>query len=123
MIYKDFKFPFSKNSITGVDVVEDIESIRQSISNIINTKRGTLPHNPRFGSNVLNYLFTKMTPLNELRIQIEIEFALENFEPRIEIISIDVISNPDLNQYEINIIYNIKQLSISDTVLVNLSLS
>ena len=56
--YKDIDFKFSKNSFTGdLNVVQDSNSIKQSIKNIILTMKGERSFKYEFGSAIQRMLF------------------------------------------------------------------
>lgn len=122
MIYSDIDFKFIKDNITGVLIKSEKSAIEQSLKNIIYTKRGSIPWNPRFGSNIPDFLFEKISSLTAMRIQNDLQFSIENWEPRVTLNSIDVIPKEDYNQYEINIIYTINTLNEQETTQIFLDI-
>lgn len=69
-------------------VLEDIEEIRQSISIILNTPKGSVPHRPEFGSDIYKYIDL---PMNEAKMGViqEIILALTIWEPRVKVVNIE----------------------------------
>lgn len=121
-IYSDIDQDFMLNSEGDVDVLEDLDAIKQSIKNIILTPSGqrTRYQDPEYGCGVFTLLFEKMNSVTELLLQEEIESALGNFEPRVELIEVEVTGNPTNNSYEILIKYKVLSINIVDDVVIDL---
>jgi len=79
------------------------EAIKNSIRNILMTKKGERPFNPIFGCNVSSYLFEMADSYTTAMIREEIFFALAEHEPRIKVQEVIVTDLPDSNSYDINI--------------------
>ena len=84
-IYSDFDFSFSKDIYGNLKKQIDLQSIKQSIKQILLTPIGSIRYNLEFGSNVHKALFEKINPVLEILLKQEIIFALENWEPRISV--------------------------------------
>jgi phage baseplate assembly protein W len=122
VVYSDFDFHFKPNIDTGIEFVKNVESINQSIRNILLTVKGEVPFNPLFGSNINRILFEKISPVTEALLKDEIITALDNFEPRIKILSIICTGDPDYQIYNVRLEYLIIFLSISTVIEFNLHL-
>jgi len=85
----------------------DVEAIGNSLRNLINTRKGTVPGKPEYGSNIGDLLFEPFSVLNKMDIITELEMAIRTWEPRIEIINIDVTENVDYNSLDLFIYYRI----------------
>ena len=122
IIYKDLDYNLPKNSNLDFDFVENYESIHQSITTIIMTKKGsrTQFQNPYFGSNIHKLLFEKMSLFTSIQIKNEIALALELWEQRIEIIEIIVDAKQEDHLYNVTIQYNIVELNIEDELVLTL---
>jgi phage baseplate assembly protein W len=121
-VYKDPGFEFTKTSQTGIEQKEDVDSINQSIKNILLTLRGEVPFDPLFGSGINHLLFEKMGPVTEELLRDEVVAALENHEPRIEINNIELFPNYDSNLYELDLEYKIVYLDIDTSVQIDIQL-
>ena len=96
-IYKDLDLDFGRNTVTNdVNKLTDVESVKRSIRNLINTNHFERPFHPEIGGNVRALLFENMTPLTALNLQRKIEEVLNNFEPRAKITQI--IADPDIDR-------------------------
>ncbi len=121
-IYLDFDFNFENNLDYGVNYILDEKSINQSIRNILLTKKGEVPFDPLFGSDVSQLLFEKISPVTEAILEDEIVTALTNYEPRIKIIDITCNGDPDNHVYNVRLEYLIIFLSISTVLEFSLDL-
>jgi len=104
--YKDLDLDFGRNTVTNdVNKLTDIEAVKRSVRNLINTSHFERPFHPEIGSNVRAMLFEPMTPLTALNLQRKVEEVLVNFEPRIRLTQI--LARPDLdrNAYDLRIIF------------------
>ncbi len=119
--YNDFNFNF-ESSAADIKIVEDEESINQSIKNILFTKPGEVFFNPLFGSGIHHLLFEKIDIITETLLTDEIKYAIENFEPRVQIINISFSADHDLLSYSINIDYIILKLNTLGSVNISLQM-
>jgi phage baseplate assembly protein W len=102
--YTDVNFNFISNPNTGdVAIVSDINSIKQSVLNILRTNHGEKPFNPLFGANLDKYLFENINQITAEAIIVSIEESILNFEPRVEILNINIGGDPDLNRVRIEL--------------------
>jgi phage baseplate assembly protein W len=103
-IYKDLDLDFGRNVVTNdVNKLTDVEAVKRSVRNLINTSHFERPFHPELGGNVRAMLFEPMTPLTALNLQRKVEEVLTNFEPRAKITQI--IADPDIdrNAYRLSI--------------------
>ena len=103
-IYKDLDLDFGRNTVTNdVNKLTDVEAVKRSVRNLINTNHFERPFHPEIGGNVRALLFENMTPLTALNLQRKVEEVLTNFEPRAKITQ--VIADPDIdrNAYKLTI--------------------
>jgi len=122
--YKDFDLNFGVNEFGDIDTLEDEDSIKQSIKNIVLTTIGESAkyQNPKFGGDVFKSLGEKINGITAIDIGSKIESALLNWEHRISII--DIIADPDIvkNAYVVTIKYKIKNLNITNEITINLGI-
>ena len=105
-IYKDLNLDFQINSATkDIQKLSDIEAVKRSVRNLINTNHYERPFHPEIGSDVRSMLFEPMTPLTALNLQRKVAEVLNNFEPRINLQQ--VLARPDLdrNSYALKILF------------------
>jgi|TARA_B100001094_G_scaffold127608_1_gene123584 phage baseplate assembly protein W len=105
-IYKDLDLDFGRNRITNdVNKLTDVEAVKRSVRNLINTNHYERPFHPEIGSDVRAMLFEPMTPLNALNLQRKVAEVLNNFEPRIDLQQVLANPNIDRNSYELKIMF------------------
>ena len=103
-IYKDLDLDFGRNTVTNdVNKLTDVEAVKRSVRNLINTNHFERPFHPEIGGNVRALLFENMTPLTALNLQRKIEEVLNNFEPRAKITQILADPDIDRNGYRLEI--------------------
>ena len=103
-IYKDLDLDFGRNVVThDVNKLTDVESVKRSVRNLINTNHFERPFHPEIGGNVRALLFEPMTPLTALNLQRKVEEVLNNFEPRAKITQILADPDIDRNSYRLEI--------------------
>ena len=103
-IYKDLDLDFGRNTVTNdVNKLTDVEAVKRSVRNLINTSHYERPFHPEIGSSVRALLFEPITPLTSLNLQRKVEEVLNNFEPRIKLVQILSRPDPDLNRYALRI--------------------
>jgi phage baseplate assembly protein W len=86
-------------------VDNDLEAIKNSVRNIFSTRKGQKLLTPEFGSSLEQYLFEPITEIYARAIGDDILTSLEKYEPRIEVLKVLVLPNPDQNQYNISVAY------------------
>ena len=103
-LYKDISLSFEKNSASNdVIVKRDIEAVKQSVKNLILTNHYERPFHPEIGSSVRAMLFQPMNPITANVLQRTVTECIENFEPRVRLVSVIASAQPDVNAYEVTI--------------------
>ena len=116
-IYKDLDLNFGRNTVTNdVNKLTDVEAVKRSVRNLINTNHYERPFHPEIGSGVRDLLFEPITPLTAINLKRKVEEVLLNFEPRINLVQI--LANPDIdrNNYHLRIMFYV--IGIPDPVTV-----
>ena len=104
--FKDISMSFGANPLTDdLIALKNENAISRSVRNIIMTLPGEKPFNPDFGSSVSSLLFDNMDEITSGLIVDEIRTSIDNYEPRVELLSVEV--NPDFegNSYDVAIVY------------------
>jgi hypothetical protein len=103
-VYTDVDFAFRANPVTGdVSLKKDVEAVKQSVLNILKTRRGEKPFSPNFGSGIYSFLFEPIDSVTKAMIEEDIIFSLRNYEPRVKILSIVVDDLEDQNAINIRL--------------------
>ena len=112
--YKDVSMSFKSNPLND-DLIglKNESAIARSIRNIVFTLPGEKFFNPDFGSKVTNSLFENIDEISAITIQEEIEYSINTFEPRVELLNVSSIPNYDNNEYNVVITYKVIGADIS----------
>lgn len=118
-VYKDFDISFSSHPLTGdIGVKTDVNSIDQSIRNLISTNFYERPFRPQIGSNIRAILFEPADAITIDDLRQAISETIGNFEPRVSLDNIFIEDLPDRNSYNIQIVYRIRNLNEVSTLTV-----
>ena len=120
IVYKDFDLAMRAHPITGkLFVKKNDDSLIQAIKNLILTNHYERPFRSDFGSSIRDELFENYSSETESSIRYNISTAIENYEPRVELIDIIFVGDPDRNSLGVSIIFrgknstNISEANIS----------
>ena len=106
--FKDINITFKKHPVTDDLVVSrDASAIKQAIVNLLLTNKGERPFNPSYGSDVRDYLFEPLDYGTAAQVKLSIESTITKFEPRIQILSIEVWPNFNDNAFSVEMTYQI----------------
>ena len=106
--FKDISMSFGSNPLTrDLIAIKNASAISRSVRNIIMTLPGEKPFEPNFGSKVSKILFENIDMISAGIIVDEIRTSIENFEPRVELLSVEANPDFDNNTYDVNIVYEI----------------
>ena len=106
--FKDISLSFTPHPVTNdLPVLKNESAIKRSVRNIVQTIPTEKFFNSLFGSDVYASLFEFVDFGTAATIQSQIEISLDNFEPRIENVEVEVNPQPDDNTFEVNVIYDI----------------
>mgnify|MGYP001201439759 CR=1 FL=1 len=102
--YSDIDLNFSRNPVTNdVSILQDADSIKAAVKNLILTDAGERPFNPTLGSSIRGLLFEPASPIIASELEARIRNVLRNFEPRIQILKVDVVVQIDRNEFEVTV--------------------
>jgi phage baseplate assembly protein W len=111
--FKDVSASFKINPINSdVIILKNENAISRSIRNLIFTLPGEKPFEPTVGSNVTRLLFENLDKLTASSIRSEIEYTINNFEPRVRLTDVKVTPNFDNNAFDVVIQYDIVGIDV-----------
>tara|TARA_Y100000389_G_C17315240_1_gene440109 strand:- start:468 stop:905 length:438 start_codon:yes stop_codon:yes gene_type:complete len=103
-VYKDISLSFTRHPVTGdIATLTNADAIKRSVRNLINTDFFERPFHPEIGSNIRRTLFEPVDVGTADQLSVYIEECIINFEPRVELKSIQVDADLDRNGYNITI--------------------
>ena len=108
-IFKDLNLDFQQNTATkDVQKIKDIEAVKRSVRNLINTNHYEKPFHPEIGSNLRAMLFELMTPQMNHVISKQIENLINNYEPRCNLVQVFTQPRLDRNGYSVQISFRVQ---------------
>ena len=116
--FKDLSMSFKFNPLSGdLIALKNENAIARAVRNIVLTSPGEKFFDPDFGSSVSEIMFENVDDITAVSIEDEIKSCLDNYEPRVEIINVNVEPNFDENQFDVLITYRIVGVDISPSQL------
>ena len=111
--FKDISMSFETNPLNDdLIALKNSSAIARSIRNIVFTQPGEKFFNPDFGSRISESLFENVDNVSALAIKDEIKSSIINFEPRVKLLDTIVVPNPDDNEMNVTIEYEITGIDI-----------
>ena len=102
--YSDLDLFFGKKSSNSdVQEITDVKAVKRSIRNLVLLNHYEKPFHPEIGSGIRDMLFENMSTMTAIILARKIEDVIENFEPRVRLISVRADPNLDRNEYEVTI--------------------
>ena len=116
--WKDFDNNFTKKNNGDVLEMHNIDAIGNSLTNIFETFQGRRRMLPEFALPNYGILFEPVDEITSYRLGEMILEAVERWETRIVVDSVEVLANPDKNLYTVNLEYRIINDTREDSALV-----
>ena len=106
--FKDVNLTWAKHPITGaLSVLQNEAAVKRALRSLVLTNFYERPYNPLFGTDLRAQLFENFSAFTELQLKKSITAAIENFEPRVELIKVIVQSREDQNTLNVDIIFRV----------------
>ena len=107
--FKDINLSFTPHPVTkDLTVLRNENAIKRSVRNIVQTIPTERFFNSILGSDVRNLLFDNFIDFGTASaIEDQITIAIQNFEPRVDNLQVNVNPKPDDNEFEVNVLFDI----------------
>jgi phage baseplate assembly protein W len=106
--FKDISLSFNPHPITNdIPVLKNEAAIRRSVRNIVQTIPTEKFFNSIFGSDVRGSLFEFVDFGTASVVSDQIQISINNFEPRVDNLQVEVLPRPDLNAFDVTVIFDI----------------
>ena len=107
--FKDINLSFTPHPVTkDITVLRNENAIKRSVRNIVQTIPTERFFNSILGSEVRDLLFDNFIDFGTASaIEDQIKISIENFEPRVDNLEVNVEPRPDENEFEVNVIFDI----------------
>lgn len=108
IIYSDIDKDMTINPVTkDITKKANENAVKESMKNLLLIDRGELPFQPQIGSNIRKLLFENLTPTTLVMMKDLIVETLENYEPRANIIDVNVNASTDGHEVYVKVIFSV----------------
>ena len=110
--FRDISLSFKRHPITNdIAALKDTDAIKRSVRNLVQTIPNERFFNSALGSEVRDSLFETAPGFIDFGtasiIERQIQTTIENFEPRVNNLDVNVNPKPDTNEFEVNVFFDI----------------
>ena len=110
--FKDISLSFKRHPVTNdIGVLKNESAIKKSVRNLVQTIPSERFFNSTLGSDVRDSLFENNPGFIDFGtasiIERQIQTTIENFEPRVNNLDVNVNPKPDTNEFEVNVFFDI----------------
>ena len=111
--FKDISASFQVNPLTNdLIAIKNTTAIARSLRNLVLTTPGERFFNENLGSQVNNLLFENVDDVTAMSVRQEIINVIENYEPRVKLLSVSVNANIDSYSMDVVIAYQVIGIDI-----------
>jgi len=106
--FKDISLSFDAHPVTkDLTILKNESAIIRAIRNLVETLPNERFFSPDLGSNVRSSLFEFVDIGTASVIRDQIKNVIQNYEPRVNNVEVDVFPRPDINEFEVLVSFNI----------------
>jgi len=106
--FKDISMSFQVNPLTyDLIALRNENAISRSIRNLVLTNRGERFFDYNLGSQVNEILFESLDDISGSSLRESITNVIENYEPRVRLVDVQVIPDYDKNEFGVIVTYNV----------------
>jgi len=119
--FSDLDFNFTAHPVTG-DIVRrfDEQAIKNALKNLILTANYERPFHSEIGSPIKRLLFEPATPMLQVMMERAITDTVNNFEPRVELLNVEVVVSED--DYYVYVTIEFRIVNTSQPLTLDLTL-
>jgi len=104
--FRDIDLDFERNVVTNdINVVDNVIAVKRAVKNLVQTNFYERPFQPELGCGVRELLFENFTPMIKVFLERKIEEVLINYEPRVQLQSVEVDDDQDGNRLVVSIYF------------------
>ena len=106
--FRDLSMSFQVNPITSDTIaIKNETAIARSVRNLVLTRPGERFFNPNLGSRVYESLFDNVDDISASIVEDDIRDTVDNYEPRVKLVSVKATPDYQGNAFDVVITYNI----------------
>ena len=107
--FADLDLNFTPHPVTGdVGFKKDDNAIKQAVKNLVLTQNFERPFHSEIGSSLRSLLFEPATPMTKEILRKTISDTITNFEPRVDLIDVEIRYTLDDTAVDVRIIFKIR---------------
>ena len=107
--FADLDLNFTPHPVTGdVGFKKDENAVKQAVKNLVITQNFERPFHSEIGSSLRSLLFEPATPMTKEILRKTISDTITNFEPRVELLGVDIRYTLDDTAVDVRIRFKIK---------------
>ena len=107
--FADLDLNFTPHPVTGdVGFKKDENAVKQAVKNLVVTQNFERPFHSEIGSSLRSLLFEPATPMTKEILRKTISDTITNFEPRVELLGVDIRYTLDDTAVDVRIRFKIK---------------
>ena len=111
--FKDISLSFSPHPVTkDLPVLSNERAIARSVRNLVETIPSERFFNSNLGTSIRDSLFENFERSTVMVIEDQVRNTIRNFEPRVGQIGVEVDAEPDLNSFEVKVLFEINGLDV-----------
>lgn len=120
--YKDFDMSFKRHPVTGdIGSKSDIESIKQSVRNLIRTSPYDRKFHPEIGARIKNILFSDISSVSVRMLRRMVTEVITNHEPRVQVSKVHVSYDGERTHYKVTVVFRV--INVANPISVSAMLS
>ena len=106
--FSDLDLNFTPHPVTGdVGFKKDENAVKQAVKNLVLTQNFERPFHSEIGSSLRSLLFEPATPMTKEILRKTISDTITNFEPRVELIDVEIRYKLDDTAVDVRVIFKI----------------
>ena len=111
--FKDISLSFTPHPVTkDLPVLANERAIVRSVRNLIETVPTERFFDPLIGTDIRDSLFENFERSTVMIIEDQVREVLDNYEPRVSDVGVKVDANPDGNEFEVSVFFEIVGLDV-----------
>jgi len=111
--FKDISLSFTPHPVTkDLPILANERAIVRSVRNLVETIPTERFFDSSIGTDIRDSLFENFERSTVMIIEDQVREVLDNFEPRVSDVGVQVDANPDNNEFEVSVFFEIVGLDV-----------
>jgi phage baseplate assembly protein W len=106
--YSDIDLTFTNKTVSGeIFKKQEAAAVKQAVKNLVMTNENEKPFLPDFGGDIRSFFFELADEETEEEIEEQVIASIRKYEPRVGDLSVLATSDPDRNQVDVKIRFQV----------------